>query len=669
MPSSMFVANPSFNNNNMLVHDQCSSNLHTTSQNPSTQHKLIHHPPVQNSNPHLNPLLSNQAGSSINNITMNHQPLLNYPCFTSIQQHLLPIASNISQSNHQTATSNQLYPIGNNTTRSQSYPSQSQNVNATMESNNENGYKLVQRKKEKTRIKPKTDSVPVHTPSSCSSTSTPISTSTNADTSSTNTDSIITPAHPPNTNSFNNTGNMMVTDTGCVPAEVSHQARRFAETRYAFPPFIIRSTHDMVEKDVINEILNHFDSKYNFNLCLAGHRLKEKRELLLFVNDRESFSMLFDGLKWPTTINSLNFEKILPSYLPPQFSLILRNVPMDVDTDAFLSDIKNDYPEVLCAHRIINKNKQPTSFIRVDINNVKTIEELLRKRFMYINNSRVAVTEYLVPAKVLICTKCFQIGHFRSTCKSILEMCRVCGVGVKDIKKHKEKCTNIQCCVRCKGAHDSNDVRCPDVKSFRAILTKSLLTSLRTNNSQQQRQTSNHPHHYVDQNFPSLNVNHMNQPIGNYASDSTGKRIDELFNKLNKLDENLNRLINLNNNYSDRIIHIQQVVMKHDKDLQIQNIDTSFQKEFINQFISPICQVMIEVIPTLVKHNHLNDKTLLCSSLSTLCAKLANDLPIWTNNFLLNENTKSKITNDYNAQNQQIIDDSTNNKVHPPLNQ
>ncbi|CAF5083441.1 unnamed protein product, partial [Rotaria sp. Silwood1] len=66
--------------------------------------------------------------------------------------------------------------------------------------------------------------------------------------------------------------------------------------------------------------------------------------------------------------------------------------------------------------------------------------------------------------------------------------------------------------------------------------------------------------------------------------------------------------------------------MNHNRDIQLQQIDGAFQRDFVSQFISPICQVMVEVIPVLVKQNVLNDKTLLCPSLLALCAKLGNDL-------------------------------------------
>jgi hypothetical protein len=133
---------------------------------------------------------------------------------------------------------------------------------------------------------------------------------------------------------------------------------------------------------------------------------------------------------------------------------------------------------------------------------------------------------------------------------------------------------------------------------------------------------------------------------------TTGKKIDELFFKMKHLDDNMNRLIDFNNNYLNQITSVQQVTMKHEHQLQLNQIDIVFQHEFTSQFLSPICQTLIDVLPMLVKQNTVNDKSVLCPSLTSLCDKLAMDLPIWTNRFLQNENTKIKLMNDFKIINQ-----------------
>ncbi|CAF4734678.1 unnamed protein product, partial [Rotaria sp. Silwood2] len=130
------------------------------------------------------------------------------------------------------------------------------------------------------------------TSSSCSSSPT---TPTSGSTSSTNTNSIISNVHPTNAAAVNSQIKVrggIAPDSGYITTEISQQARRFAETRYAFPPFIIKFKREINESSTIKYLSSHYYSNYDFHLNFAGHRLKQKRDLLLFVNDRESFSML-----------------------------------------------------------------------------------------------------------------------------------------------------------------------------------------------------------------------------------------------------------------------------------------------------------------------------------------------------------------------------------------
>ncbi|CAF3692381.1 unnamed protein product [Rotaria sordida] len=183
----------------------------------------------------------------------------------------------------------------------------------------------------------------------------------------------------------------------------------------------------------------------------------------MFVENRESFSFFFNDHKWSQVINSLEYEKIRSNHLPPQFSVIICNVPTGKDINLLLDDIINDYANMINAFRLSIKNQLPTTIVRLNLTCIKTIDELLSKKFIYIDNARLPVTEYLASTEVLICSKCFQIGHFRSTCKSLLEYCKVCGIGTDDVKQHKDVCNSKRCCVRCSGDHNLNDYRCPDI--------------------------------------------------------------------------------------------------------------------------------------------------------------------------------------------------------------
>ena len=432
---------------------------------------------------------------------------------------------------------------------------------------------------------------------------------------------------------------------GSIP--ISEQARRFAETRYAFPPFIIKFNQDMDEKVIINELVDHFKNAHKFELKLAGHRMRNKNDLFLFVADRQSFSMLYDKDKWPPSGKSADGEKIYPNHLPPQFSIVLRNVPVEVSTCVLLDSFKKEYPDVASIHRISNKALQPTPLVRVDINNTDNIDYLLKRKFIYLNNARYSIMEYIAPAKVLVCSKCFQIGHFRRACPSTLEVCRVCGINVKDIKQHKDMCDKKQCCTRCKGPHDSNDNRCPLIKSYRSVLTKSLLSGTGSNTTNPKPSSE---YQFNGQDFPilnprtNINVTHPSQTWPSRVD--TSSRIDDLMLKVKKLEDNFNRIIELNDNYGDMINSVQQLVIKQEQVLQVQQVDVTFQQGLVKQFILPVCQCLVEVIPALIKQNHETANNPVFLTLSGLCEKLAGDVPKWWNLISQNELTKLGMVKD-----------------------
>ncbi|CAF4419054.1 unnamed protein product [Rotaria magnacalcarata] len=192
-----------------------------------------------------------------------------------------------------------------------------------------------------------------------------------------------------------------------------------------------------------------------------------------------------------------------------------------------LTSIKIEYPDVLNAYRIMGANKSPSTMVRLDIQNISIIDKLLSKTCIYHEHLRLATTKYLAPVKVLVCTNCFEIGLFRSSCKRDLDYCRRCGMGVTDIKQHVQTCTNPVCCIRCQGLHDANDSRCPIIKSHRSTLTKSrLLTTATPNHHHLQTRAA---YHHNDTDYPILKESsNKNWNYTNNILINTGKRLDEL---------------------------------------------------------------------------------------------------------------------------------------------
>ncbi|CAF1507322.1 unnamed protein product, partial [Didymodactylos carnosus] len=370
---------------------------------------------------------------------------------------------------------------------------------------------------------------------------------------------------------------------------ISQQALRFAETRYKFPPFVVTFQDKVQENEVINELKKHILDNLRLDFTLDGYRLKDNRQLFLFVKDRDSFIILFDEKNWPPNLCSKSYEKSLPRRRPPQFSLVIRNVTLDIQDNELLNDLQKDFPDIINLHRFINKNNLPTTMARLDVKSVKTMDDLLKRKHVNINSIRYPVSEYFAPAKVLVCSKCFELGHFRSNCKYEKDKCRTCELEVDDIKKHREEnCDKQPHCIRCKNNHDSTDLRCPTIKTFRTELTKSLLSSsTHDNNKQQQRQ----------QGFVRQNVYN---------------RLNQLDRDVRDISDQLKYLLDINKKQLAQQKQITELTTSHavlihqnSQKLMSQQVEVTFLGETIENFLMPIYQTVLQVLPKLIQQESI----------------------------------------------------------------
>ncbi|CAF4349807.1 unnamed protein product [Didymodactylos carnosus] len=254
------------------------------------------------------------------------------------------------------------------------------------------------------------------------------------------------------------------------------------------------------------------------------------------------------------------------------------------------------------------------------------MNDLLRKKFIYVNNVRYSLMEYVSPVKVLLCSKYFEIGHFRSSCTHQLDVCKTCGEEVTDIKQHLLQCNKRQNCVRCKDDHESNDIRCPLIKSYRSALTKSLLTTIATTSNNNNYQNKQGYFQVTESEFP-LFVNRRS----NHFND----RLSTLEDRMKQLDDNLNRIIDMNERFK-------KVLNKQKQLMEIQQIDVTFQQEFVSQFVTPVCQLVLEIVPSLIEQNMVEDSSILVPSLTAYCDKLANEFTKWVRRHTDNEDKKHK---------------------------
>ncbi|CAF1656193.1 unnamed protein product [Rotaria magnacalcarata] len=322
-----------------------------------------------------------------------------------------------------------------------------------------------------------------------------------------------------------------------IQQDISAAATRYAQTRYPFPPFIIRfSLGNINDKHVVEEIIK----------C-AGNEL----DILLYVKDVDSFTNLLDQNKWPITLGNNKYTFPSTPSIPPQLSLIIKNVDLRTNLKEFIDYIKHQYPEVKNVIRLKNKMQQEIRFIKIELISAPVRNELLKKGRINVDYRTYEIEEYLAPVNVLICSKCCGIGHFKRQCTQNDITCKTCSHTFTDIKQHI--CTNMPKCVHCDGAHASNTASCPIVKQFRADLTKKLLFSNNT------AAINNKSYNYDPNHFPSL-IPPQNSSVV-WSNSNILSKLNSLMQSINQINEKINKLSSWHENI-EKLMEEKTKVMK-----------------------------------------------------------------------------------------------------------
>ena len=165
---------------------------------------------------------------------------------------------------------------------------------------------------------------------------------------------------------------------------VTDEAKRFAQSRYPFPPFKLHFKKSKInDKAIIEELLNYSKVNHNFDLELAGFRSSAIRcgdnesNLLIFVKNSLSYSFLYPEIKWPNRLGDEDFTIDRQPVIPPQLALIITNVSYKTNLSEFENDLKNKYEKIIKVTRLKNWNQFDTKFVKVDFSSAKIRDNIL----------------------------------------------------------------------------------------------------------------------------------------------------------------------------------------------------------------------------------------------------------------------------------------------------
>ncbi|CAF3453526.1 unnamed protein product [Rotaria socialis] len=339
---------------------------------------------------------------------------------------------------------------------------------------------------------------------------------------------------------------------GALPAShpeqisITTESTRYAQTRYPFPPFIIRFNSGKVTSNKIKEgLIAYCNQKYQMEINILNCRLSNRSsnndyDFLVFLKDASSFSFLLDQNHWPSTFSNEDYTFPYSPSIPPQLSLLIKNVDLRLDFNEFCQEIKTRYPQIKNVIRLKNKFNNDIKLVKLELTSSSVREELLLKRKITVDYIVYDIDEYLAPANILICSKCMGLGHFMKQCTQVKSTCRTCGDCADDLKLHV--CSKIEKCIHCGQNHKSNSLKCQVVKSFRSELTRKLLSSINCSTSSTTNNInnmSNSGFKYFSSEFPSmptpqyLPTNHNNTML---------TKLDDLLGKITEVNNHLSNL-------------------------------------------------------------------------------------------------------------------------------
>ncbi|CAF4496543.1 unnamed protein product [Rotaria sp. Silwood2] len=145
-----------------------------------------------------------------------------------------------------------------------------------------------------------------------------------------------------------------------------------------------------------------------------------------------------------------------------------------ITNDEIKEELEIKYKSIYALENIIGTLNLRNRHVRIDLQDEKEYNKILRSGKLTIFGQLIECDEYLPAPKILICSKCNSPEHTKQRClNSKIELCRRCGQDRNDNNDHKS--CEIKC-HHCGGAHTSTDYFCPVIQKFRYELINELKT-------------------------------------------------------------------------------------------------------------------------------------------------------------------------------------------------
>jgi len=195
-------------------------------------------------------------------------------------------------------------------------------------------------------------------------------------------------------------------------------------------------------------------------------------QLKIGVKNKEDYQRLCDHKIWPSEIQGHQITVTMPKFIPDQFSLVVRYIPLELSVEQVTKEVQRSASTANNFRAIIYPYRRATNDFRFTVSDQKEYNGLLRLGHIGVGNKMSIVTTYRPANKLTFCNKCWVLDHTRNKCQFGVQKCRIC---LQDYdENHNEVCSKQYECAQCHQEHYSLDSECKIIQQYRSNLNKAV---------------------------------------------------------------------------------------------------------------------------------------------------------------------------------------------------
>ncbi|CAF4352439.1 unnamed protein product [Didymodactylos carnosus] len=136
------------------------------------------------------------------------------------------------------------------------------------------------------------------------------------------------------------------------------------------------------EQEVAKDLCVHLKQNRGLDIELVGFRRSIRKcgpnevDILLFVKDSHSFAHLYNDLNWPQTRHGQVFTHPSSPSIPPQLSLIVKNVGLHMDFVQVTIDLKEVYSDIKNVIRMKNRYQNEIKLVKLEFSKSEQRDEI-----------------------------------------------------------------------------------------------------------------------------------------------------------------------------------------------------------------------------------------------------------------------------------------------------